>query len=114
MLYRLAITTRNRIILGFSIGVAAVWTGVMLVFSSGICASNPSGVSNYVSSKMCSDVGYFRMTSNIFIDFFYALFPIVMLWNANLTKQMKRIVGGLLGLGAMYVPPPPHLSAPKK
>lgn len=103
VLYRLATTARNRIVLAASIVVVVIWTGVTTVFSSYICADNPNGATNFAGSKMCSDVGYFRMISNIFIDYFFALYPIPMLWRANLQKGMKIIVCGLLGLGVLYV-----------
>lgn len=94
---------KTRVTLAISIVVVVIWTTVMTVFSSDLCADNPSGATNYAGSKTCADVGLFRMISNIFIDYFFALYPISMLWKAKLAKQMKIIVCGLLGLGILYV-----------
>lgn len=103
VLYRLAITVTTRIILAISIVIVVVWTVIVTVFASYICAANPSGVTNFAGSPMCTEVGYFRMYSNIFMDLFFAVFPIPMVWKAGLTLRMRFIVCGLLGLGLMYV-----------
>lgn len=104
VLYRLAMTVKSRLILASSIVVVVIWTTITTVFASDVCADNPTGVSNFAGSQMCSDVGYFRTVTNILIDYFFALFPIPMLWNAPLARQMKLVVCGLLGLGMLYVP----------
>lgn len=103
VLYRLAITNKGRIILTVSIVIVFLWTVVTTVFSSYVCADNPSGATNFASSKMCSNLGYFRMISNIFIDYFYALYPMPMMWKAKLPKELKIIASVLLGLGVLYV-----------
>lgn len=69
----------------------------MTVFASGPCAQ--SGASNWAGSKACSQIGYFRTVSNIFIDWFYALLPIFMLWKVHMSIRIKISVMLLLGLG---------------
>ncbi|KAK7738390.1 hypothetical protein SLS53_006205 [Cytospora paraplurivora] len=97
VLYRLATNVRLQVTLITSMVVVAVWTFVTTLFSSWLCAS--SGASDYIGSSTCTAVGYFRMISNIFIDYFLALFPITMLWNAKMSFRMKLSVCILLGLG---------------
>ena len=41
------------------------------------------------------------MISNIFIDYFYALFPVSLLWYAKMGFRMKVSVFLLLGLGML-------------
>ncbi|PSR83430.1 hypothetical protein BD289DRAFT_353427, partial [Coniella lustricola] len=100
VLYRLACNLRNQAILVVSVIVVVIWTVVTTVFSAGICAET-TGATNYASGPTCTDVGYFRMISNIVIDFFFALYPVPMLWNSTLTRRMKYIVCGLLSLGVI-------------
>ncbi|KUI59691.1 hypothetical protein VP1G_06871 [Cytospora mali] len=99
VLYRLATNARLQVILTTSMAVVAIWTFVTTLFSSWLCAS--SGVSDYIGSSTCTAVGYFRTISNIFIDYFFALFPITMLWNARMSFRMKLSVCVLLGLGML-------------
>lgn len=66
-----------------------------------LCAS--SGAASYTGTHSCTGIGYFRMISNVFVDYFFALYPIPMLWNATLSQRMKIIVCSLLSLGIMYV-----------
>jgi hypothetical protein len=97
ILYRLASTKRMRWIIIISIIVAAIWTLVMTLFTSWLCVKN--GASSYASSELCSRVGYFRTSSNIVIDYFYALLPIYLLWGVQMTRRLKLSVLFLLGLG---------------
>lgn len=99
VLYRLATNTRLKSILIGSIVIVFIWTVVTTIFSSWLCAS--SGASDYVGSHTCTVVGYFRMISNIFIDYFFAFFPILMLWNARMSFRIKLSVCLLLGLGML-------------
>lgn len=64
-----------------------------------MCAAD--GAASYSGYGICGGVGYFRMISNIFIDYFFALYPIPMLWRSTLSTHMKLVVCGLLGLGIM-------------
>ncbi|KAI1766110.1 integral membrane protein [Hypoxylon sp. FL1150] len=97
VLYRIASTKRLKGILVGSIGVVIVWTVAMTTLASGPCASG--GASNWAGSKTCERIGYFRTISNIFIDWFYSLLPIWMLWNVHMDMRMKISVMLLLGLG---------------
>lgn len=103
VLYRLATTVRNQAILVTSICVVVVWTCITTIFSTDMCAT--TGAADYAGSAVCTGVGYFRMISNIFLDYFYALYPIPMLWRSTLSQRMKIIVCCLLGLGIMQVNP---------
>ncbi|OTB07370.1 hypothetical protein M426DRAFT_268647 [Hypoxylon sp. CI-4A] len=98
VLYRLASTKRLRWVLLGSMGVVTVWTIVMTLFASWPCAQ--SGSSNWAGSKTCTQVGYFRTITNIFIDYFYALLPIYMLRKVKMGIRLKVSVLLLLGLGA--------------
>lgn len=71
----------------------------MTLFSSYFCAT--SGSSNYAGSETCSVVGYFRTSSNIVIDYFYALLPIPMLWRVQMSIRLKATAMVLLGLGIL-------------
>lgn len=97
VLYRLATNVKNQAILVLSICVVVVWTCVTTIFSMDMCAEE--GSANYAGNGVCNGVGYFRMISNIFIDYFYALYPVPMLWRSTLSTRMKVIVCGLLSLG---------------
>ncbi|KAL7621182.1 hypothetical protein AAE478_008499 [Parahypoxylon ruwenzoriense] len=98
VLYRLASTRRLRWVLIVSMVVVTVWTIVMTLFASWPCAQ--SGSSNWAGSRTCTQVGYFRTITNIFIDYFYALLPIIMLRNVRMSTRLKVSVLLLLGLGA--------------
>ncbi|KAI3394015.1 hypothetical protein diail_3333, partial [Diaporthe ilicicola] len=80
-----------------SIVVVLIWTFVTTLFASWLCATN--GTTSYVSNSTCTVVGQFRTISNIFIDFFYALMPILLIRKAKMNFQMKLSVCLLLGLG---------------
>ncbi|KAI1472338.1 uncharacterized protein F4812DRAFT_9755 [Daldinia caldariorum] len=98
VLYRLSSTKKLRWLLIGSMAVVATWTIVMTIFASWPCAS--SGASNWAGSKACTQVGYFRTITNIFIDYFYALLPIYILRNVHMSTRLKISVLLLLGLGA--------------
>lgn len=98
VLYRLASTKRLRWIIIGSMVVVTIWTIVMTLFASWPCAQ--SGSSNWAGSKACTQVGYFRTISNIFIDYFYALLPIYILRKTKMSTRLKVTVMLLLGLGA--------------
>ncbi|KAI1249215.1 hypothetical protein MGN70_008826 [Eutypa lata] len=98
VLYRLAVSKRLRWILLTSMFIVGVWTVVMTLYTSWLCAQK--GTSNYAGSDTCRNIGYFRTISNIFIDYFYALLPIYMLWNIQMSTKLKITVLLLLGLGA--------------
>ncbi|KAK8879474.1 hypothetical protein PGQ11_000768, partial [Apiospora arundinis] len=98
VLLRIARTKRMRWLLLSSMVVVALWTIVMTLFSSWLCATK--GSSNYAGSATCSSVGYFRTSTNIVIDYFYALLPVYMLWDVQMNLKMKASVLLLLGLGA--------------
>ncbi|RYO75347.1 hypothetical protein DL764_010517 [Monosporascus ibericus] len=97
VLYRLAATRRLRLILLGSMLLVGIWTVVMTVYTSWLCAMQ--GSSNYAGSETCKNVGRFRTISNIFIDYFYALLPVYMLWNVEMSTRLKITVCVLLGLG---------------
>ncbi|KAI1392166.1 uncharacterized protein F4822DRAFT_117424 [Hypoxylon trugodes] len=98
VLYRLASTKRMHWILIGSMVVVTIWTVVMTLFASWPCAQ--SGASNWAGSKTCQQVGYFRTITNIFIDYFYAIFPVFILRNVHMNTRLKLSVILLLGLGA--------------
>ncbi|KAK8069633.1 hypothetical protein PG994_006249 [Apiospora phragmitis] len=98
VLLRIARTKRMRWLLLGSMVVVAIWTVVMTLYSSWLCATK--GSSNYAGSTTCSNVGYFRTSTNILIDYFYAFLPIYMLWDVQMSLKMKASVLLLLGLGA--------------
>ncbi|EFY93670.1 hypothetical protein J3458_015594 [Metarhizium acridum] len=97
VLMRIATTRAVRWLLIGSMGVVVVWTTVMTIYSSHLCAK--AGTSNYAGSKTCNIVGYFRTTTNIVIDYFYALLPVYILWNVKMRLVLKLSVVFLLGLG---------------
>lgn len=99
VLLRLAVQKRYRVILITSIVLVLIWTFVTTLFSSWLCLTN--GTTSYVSSSTCTVVGQFRTISNIFIDFFYSGFPILIIWKAKMNFQMKLSVCILLGLGLL-------------
>lgn len=99
VLYRLADGLKAQVILVIAIIVMVLWTFITTIFAMGLCAS--TGSASYTGPAACAGIGYFRMISNIFIDYFFALFPIPMLWSATLSRRMKIIVCCLLGLGMM-------------
>lgn len=80
----------------------------MTLFASWPCAQG--GASNWAGSKACTQVGYFRTITNIFIDYFYALLPIYILRKVKMSTKLKVSVLLLLGLGALYVTPFPSLA----
>ena len=82
-----------------SMVVVVVWTIVMTIYASYLCAG--AGTSNYAGSETCNFVGYFRTTTNIVIDYFYALLPVYMLWNVKLRLTLKLSAMALLGLGVL-------------
>ncbi|KAK8121113.1 hypothetical protein PG999_005233 [Apiospora kogelbergensis] len=98
VLLRIARTKRMRWLLLASMVIVALWTIVMTLFSSWLCATK--GSSNYAGSATCSSMGYFRTSTNIVIDYFYALLPVYMLWDVQMNFKMKASVLLLLGLGA--------------
>ncbi|KAI1121436.1 hypothetical protein F5Y10DRAFT_101354 [Nemania abortiva] len=97
VLLRIAVGKGIRYLLIGSIGVVGVWTVITVVFASGICATG--GSSNWAGSERCTQVGYFRTISNIFIDYFYALLPIYILRGSQMKTKLKLIAIFLLGLG---------------
>ncbi|KAI0593718.1 integral membrane protein [Biscogniauxia sp. FL1348] len=97
VLYRLAVAQRLRWLLIGSLFVVMAWTVVTTLYASWLCAQG--GSSNYAGSATCSRVGYFRTISNIFIDYFYALLPILMLRKVQMKIRLKALVIFLLGLG---------------
>ncbi|KAK6075476.1 integral membrane family protein [Seiridium cupressi] len=97
VLIRLANTKILRWLLYISIVICAIWTVVMTLFTSWLCAS--SGTSNYAGSQTCGVVGQFRTISNIFIDYFYALLPVYMLWKVQMGLRIKITAMFLLSLG---------------
>ncbi|XXH05757.1 hypothetical protein Hte_012193 [Hypoxylon texense] len=98
VLYRIASTKRLRWLLIGSMVVVTLWTIIMTLFASWPCAR--SGASNWAGSKTCTQVGYFRTVTNIFIDYFYALLPVFMLRKVQMNTRIKASVMLLLGLGA--------------
>ncbi|KAI0112907.1 hypothetical protein F4814DRAFT_419871 [Daldinia grandis] len=97
VLYRLSSTKKLRWLLIGSIAVVTAWTIVMTLFASWPCAQG--GASNWAGSKACTQVGYFRTITNIFIDYFYALLPIYILRRVKMSMKLKVSVLLLLGLG---------------
>lgn len=97
VLYRVAVQKWMKTTLGFSMAVVVIWTFITTMYSSWLCVAN--GTTSYVSSSTCTSVGLFRTISNIFIDYFYAFFPILIIWNAKMNFRMKLSVCFLLGLG---------------
>ncbi|KAI1648820.1 uncharacterized protein F4817DRAFT_55577 [Daldinia loculata] len=98
VLYRLSSTKKLRWLLIGSMAVVTAWTIVMTLFASWPCAQG--GASNWAGSKACTQVGYFRTITNIFIDYFYALLPIYILRKVKMSTKLKVSVLLLLGLGA--------------
>ena len=103
VLFRLASSKRLRWILLGSMVIVGIWTVIMTLFTSWLCATK--GSSNYAGSDTCRSIGYFRTISNIFIDYFYALLPVYMLWNIQMSRRLKVTVLLLLGLGVLWVYP---------
>ena len=99
VLYRLAINRRFKVILAASIAVVIVWTFATTLFSSWLCVTH--GATSYLSNSTCTVVGLFRTISNILIDYFYALLPILIVRKAKMNTQMKISVCILLGLGLL-------------
>ncbi|KAI0117730.1 hypothetical protein GGR51DRAFT_265440 [Nemania sp. FL0031] len=97
VLLRIAVGKGIRYLLIGSMGVVGVWTIITVLFASWICATG--GSSNWAGSERCTQVGYFRTISNIFIDYFYALLPIYILRGSQMKTKLKLIAIFLLGLG---------------
>ncbi|GAP84925.1 putative integral membrane protein [Rosellinia necatrix] len=97
VLLRITVGKGIRFLLIGSMFVVGVWTIITVVFASFICAKG--GSSNWAGSERCTQVGYFRTISNIFIDYFYALLPIYILRGSQLKTRLKLIAMFLLGLG---------------
>ncbi|KAI0408940.1 hypothetical protein F4802DRAFT_305283 [Xylaria palmicola] len=97
VLLRIAVGKGVRALLIGSTFVVGSWTIITVVFASGICATG--GSSNWAGSVRCTQVGYFRTISNIFIDYFYALLPIWILRGSQMKTRLKLITIFLLGLG---------------
>jgi hypothetical protein len=97
VLYRLATSKRTRWVIIISMVLVAIWTLIMTLFTSWLCVRN--GTSSYASSETCSRVGYFRTSTNIIIDYFYALLPIYLLRGVQMSRRLKTSVIILLGLG---------------
>lgn len=99
VLLRLVTTRGLRWILYSSMLVVVAWTVVMTIYASWLCASG--GSSNFAGSTTCAYIGYFRTSTNIVIDYFYALLPVYILWNVQMSIKTKLSVLFLLGLGAL-------------
>ncbi|KAI1351450.1 hypothetical protein F5Y01DRAFT_283186 [Xylaria sp. FL0043] len=97
VLLRISVSRGIRITLIASMVVVGIWTIITVVFASGICATG--GSSNWAGSQKCTDVGYFRTISNIFIDYFYALLPVYILRGSQMQRKLKIVAIFLLGLG---------------
>ncbi|KAI1819854.1 hypothetical protein F4861DRAFT_107159 [Xylaria intraflava] len=97
VLLRITVGNGIRWLLIGSIFVVGVWTVITVVFASWICATG--GSSNWAGSPKCTEVGYFRTISNIFIDYFYALLPVYILRSSQMKIKLKLIAMFLLGLG---------------
>ncbi|KAI1259798.1 hypothetical protein F5Y18DRAFT_287457 [Xylariaceae sp. FL1019] len=97
VLFRLTPKRGFRRLLVGSVVVVAIWTIITVIFASWLCVRG--GTSNWAGSETCTRVAYFRTISNIFIDYFYALLPIALLWNTKMKPKLKAIVVFLLGLG---------------
>ncbi|KAI2623641.1 hypothetical protein GGS21DRAFT_541386 [Xylaria nigripes] len=97
VLLRITVQKSLRWVLILSIFVVGIWTVITVVFASWICATG--GSSNWAGNTKCTDVGYFRTISNIFIDYFYALVPVYMLRTSQMQYRLKVIAVFLLGLG---------------
>ncbi|KAI0443363.1 hypothetical protein F4803DRAFT_328634 [Xylaria telfairii] len=97
VLLRIAVGKGIRWLLIGSMVVVGIWTIITVVFASGICATG--GSSNWAGSPRCTQVGYFRTASNIFIDYFYALLPIYILRGSQMKSRLKLVAIFLLGLG---------------
>ncbi|KAI2634733.1 integral membrane protein [Hypomontagnella submonticulosa] len=98
ILYRLAVTKRMRFLLIGSMIVVVLWTVIMTLFASWPCAQD--GSSNWAGSKACTQIGYVRTSTNIVIDYFYALLPIFMLRKLQMSAKTKIWLLLILGLGA--------------
>lgn len=99
VLLRIAVTKGLRRLLIGSMVIVVVWTIIMTVYTSHLCATK--GASNYAGSKTCNVVGYFRTSTNIVIDYFYALLPVYILWNVKMQLMLKLTTIFLLGLGIL-------------
>ncbi|KAI0100228.1 hypothetical protein GGR51DRAFT_356240 [Nemania sp. FL0031] len=99
VLLRIAVGKGIRRLLIGSIVVVGLWTIVTVLFASWICAS--TGQSNWAETTTCARVAMFRTISNIFIDYFYALLPISILWDSPMKTRLKMIVIFLFGLGIL-------------
>lgn len=99
VLYRLATGLRSQATLVISIIAVVLWTFITTLFAMDLCAT--TGAASYTGTHSCTGIGYFRMVSNVFVDYFFALYPIPMLWNATLSQRMKIIVCSLLSLGIL-------------
>lgn len=99
VLLRIVTTKGLRWLLYCSMLVVTAWTVVMAIYASWLCASG--GSSNYAGSKTCAYIGYFRTSSNIVIDYFYALLLGYILWNVKMNFKVKLSVLLLLGLRSL-------------
>ena len=47
---------------------------------------------------------YILCVSTVLVDFFFALFPWLIVWNLQRPQQEKYIIAGSMSLGLVYVP----------
>ena len=110
VLYRIAAQSDQvrviRRLLVFSIVIVAVSALAVLL---GTCLQcRPLSVSWGIGEGVCADpssistLGYFWSTIDILSAWTYAILPIIMLWNVNMSFRMKALSSTLLGLGVMY------------
>ncbi|KAI0469242.1 hypothetical protein F4859DRAFT_137909 [Xylaria cf. heliscus] len=97
VLFRIAVVKGIRWLLIGSMVIVGIWTVITVLFASWLCATSDQG--RWVGDDTCAQVALFRTISNIFIDYFYALLPIYMLWGCQMKRKLKLLAMFLLGLG---------------
>jgi hypothetical protein len=105
VLFRLSPNVMFRRILAASMVVVCVWTLVTLLTMVLQCRPLSvrwnGGAGTCVEAKVIMQTGYSFSAMDIASNWLYALLPVAMLWNVQISRQLKGMVTFLLGLGVL-------------
>lgn len=106
-LLRLAVARRYRWTLWGSMTIIAIWSAVLFFWDLFQCTPVQAQWdyripnSRCVTSDQVVSAAYALSVMTIVTDWLYALLPIPMVWNVEMSKQAKATVVVLLGLGIL-------------
>ncbi len=90
-----------------SIVIVGLWCIVILFYNVFECTPFQANWDYRIPHSYCLSFGSFESVAysisimTIVTDWFYALLPILMIWNLNMTKQEKGTVSFILSLGIL-------------